>query len=74
MAEQKFETIMQDLESIIKKLSGGNVELDESIELYEKGIALSKELSGILAKAEQKVTKLTADSVPKEENFDNPEE
>lgn len=74
MAEQKFETSMQDLETIIKKLESGNVELAEALELFEKGIGLSKELREVLDKAEQKVTKLTAEAVPKEEIFDNPEE
>ena len=74
MAEQKFETSMQALETIIRKLESSNVELDEAIELFEKGIGLSKEIRDILDKAEQKVTKLTKEAVPKEEIFDNPEE
>ena len=41
---------------------------------FEKGIGLSKEIRDILDKAEQKVTKLTKEAVPKEEIFDNPEE
>jgi len=74
MSEQKFETSMQNLETIIKKLESGDVELSEALELFEKGICLSKELRETLDKAEQKVTKLTAESQPKEEIFDNPEE
>lgn len=74
MAEQTFETLMQDFETIIRKLESGNVELSEALELFEKGIGLSKELREILDQAEQRVTKLTKEAVPKEEVFDNPEE
>lgn len=74
MQEQKFETSMQDLENIIKKLEDGSADLSDALELFEKGIVLSKELREALDKAEQKVTKLTAEAQPKEEVFDNPEE
>ena len=74
MANQNFEKSMQELESIVAKLEGGNIALDNALELFEKGIGLSKELREALDKAEQKVTKLTAEAEPKEEIFDNPEE
>ncbi len=74
MQEQKFETSMQDLENIIKKLEDGSADLSDALELFEKGIVLSKELREALDKAEQKVTKLTAETEPKEEIFDNPED
>ena len=70
----KFEEAMKELEETVKKLESGETTLDESMELFEKGIGLSKELREVLDKAEQKVTKLTAEAVPKEEIFDNPEE
>ena len=74
MANQNFEKSMQELELIVSKLEEGNIELDNALELFEKGIVLSKELRETLDKAEQKVTKLTAETEPKEEIFDNPEE
>ena len=74
MAKQKFETSMQELESIVSKLEDGNIELDTALTLFEKGIGLSKELREALDEAEQKVTKLTAENEPKEESFDNPME
>ena len=74
MANQNFEKSMQELESIVAKLEGGNIELDDALGLFEKGISISKELRETLDKAEQKVTKLTAETEPKEEVFDNPEE
>lgn len=74
MQERKFETSMQDLENIIKKLEEGSVDLSDALELFEKGIVLSKELREALDNAEQKVTKLTAETEPKEEIFDNTED
>ena len=74
MANQNFEKSMQELESIVAKLEGGNIELDNALELFEKGISLSKDLRDTLDKAEQKVTKLTTEAQPKEEVFDSPEE
>lgn len=71
MAKQNFESSMQELESIVIKLEEGNIELDLALELFEKGIGLSKELRDALDKAEQKVTKLTAETEPVEEVFDN---
>ena len=41
MAEKKtFEQSISELEEIVAKLEGGNVTLDESLELFEKGINL----------------------------------
>lgn len=70
MAENNFEKSMQELESIVNKLEEGNIELDNALELFEKGICLSKKLRKTLDMAEQKVTKLTAENEPKEEPFD----
>ncbi|MBR2499995.1 MAG: exodeoxyribonuclease VII small subunit [Clostridia bacterium] len=74
MAEQKFENSVQELETIVSRLEDGNIELDTALELFEKGINLSKELHNVLNKAEQKVTKLSAETEPKEELFDSPTE
>jgi exodeoxyribonuclease VII small subunit len=50
-----FEQALSRLEEIVKKLESGNVTLDESIEIYQEGIALSKFCSGKLEEAEGKV-------------------
>lgn len=51
----KFEDALQQLAEIVKKLESGEVPLDESISLYEKGMKLSKECTVLLEQAEQKV-------------------
>lgn len=51
----KFETAIAELESITAKLESGETTLDESLKLYEKGIALIRLCSDKLDKAEQKI-------------------
>ena len=50
-----FEQALTRLEDIVKKLESGNVSLDESIEIYQEGITLSKQCSAMLEEAEGKV-------------------
>lgn len=57
MAEKKtFEQSISELEEIVSQLEGGNVTLDESLELFEKGIKLSKSCQQMLDAAEKKVS------------------
>ncbi|MBE7048615.1 MAG: exodeoxyribonuclease VII small subunit [Ruminococcaceae bacterium] len=60
MAEKKsFEKNMAELEQIVAALEAGQIELDESLMLFEKGIKLSKTCQRLLDQAEQKVVRLT---------------
>ena len=66
MAEKKnigFEENLKELEDIVKKLEGGDVSLDEMLELFEQGIARTKECSQQLKEAEQKISILTKNSL-----------
>ncbi|MDD6734820.1 MAG: exodeoxyribonuclease VII small subunit [Clostridiales bacterium] len=53
-----FEKSIKELEEIVAKLESGDTTLDESLELFEKGIKLSKECNQMLDKAEKKVSVL----------------
>ena len=53
-----FEKSIKELEKIVETLEKGDKSLDESIELFETGIKLSKECNDILDKAEKKVSVL----------------
>ena len=66
-----FETAMTRLEQIVLQLESGKVTLDESLSLYEEGIALVKLCSGRLDEAEQKIKiiRMTADGIKTEEDF-----
>ncbi|MBE7034923.1 MAG: exodeoxyribonuclease VII small subunit [Ruminococcaceae bacterium] len=60
MAEKKtFEKTMQELEEVVLALEAGQIELEQALVLYEKGIKLSKTCQKILDQAEQKVVRLT---------------
>ncbi|MGN1059800.1 MAG: exodeoxyribonuclease VII small subunit [Clostridia bacterium] len=72
MAEKKsFEQTMAELEEVVTALEAGQIELDQALLLFEKGIKLSKACQRILDHAEQKVTRLTqtADGDMEEEPF-----
>ena len=69
--EMTFETAMTRLEEIVRQLEGGKATLDESLTLYEEGIALVKLCSGRLDEAEQKIKiiRTAADGSKSEEDF-----
>lgn len=50
-----FEQALKRLEEIVDTLEAGNISLEESIKIYQEGIALSKLCSGMLEEAEGKV-------------------
>ncbi|MGQ9643813.1 MAG: exodeoxyribonuclease VII small subunit [Ignavibacterium sp.] len=53
-----FEEKLKRLEKISEMLESGEVQLEESISLFEEGIKLSKECLTILENAELKITQL----------------
>ncbi len=59
--EFSFERALKELESIVGRLERGDVELEESIVIYERGAALREHCDRLLKQAEAKVEKLTLD-------------
>ena len=57
-----FEKAMDELESIVAKLEGGKVPLEESVAIYERGEALKKRCEELLRQAEARVEKITLDA------------
>ncbi len=53
-----FEKSIKELEEIVAKLEKGETGLDESLELFERGIKLSRECNEMLDNAEKKVSVL----------------
>lgn len=62
MAEEKFEEALSRLEGIVSKLEGGDLDLEESLKLFEEGIRLSHLCSKKLDEAEKKVEILLRNS------------
>lgn len=59
--EMSFEAAMAELETVLAQLESGNVELDASIALYERGAALKARCETKLKEAEEKVAAITLD-------------
>ena len=57
-----FEKAMDELESIVAKLEGGKVPLEESVAIYERGEALKRRCEELLRQAEARVEKITLDA------------
>lgn len=57
--DMTFERALKELESIVGRLERGDVELEESIAIYERGEALRDHCDRLLKNAEAKVEKLT---------------
>lgn len=56
--ENSFENKIEELEKIVVKLESGELNLDDSVAIFEEGIKLSKECSKELEKSEKKITLL----------------
>ena len=59
--DMSFEVAMAELESVLGQLERGDVALDESIALYERGAALKARCEAKLKEAEEKVAAITLD-------------
>ena len=59
IAGLSFEKALKELETIVGRLERGDVELEESIQIYERGEALREHCDRLLKQAEAKVEKLT---------------
>lgn len=53
--EFSFEEAMVRLEEIVRILEGGKTSLNDSMKLYEEGVALVREANELLSKAKQKL-------------------
>src|SRR5262249_23674420 len=54
-----FEVALKELEQIVTRLERGDVELEQSIEIYERGEALRAHCDQLLKRAEAKVERIT---------------
>lgn len=70
---QTFESALQKLEGIVKRLEKGDISLEQSLKLFEEGIGLSHGLRKQLNEAESRVEILMKsgdDHVPKPFDLD----
>jgi exodeoxyribonuclease VII small subunit len=57
-----FEKALAELEQIVRSLEGGNVPLEDSINLFERGEQLKAHCDRLLKVAEAKVDKIRLDA------------
>ncbi len=58
--KRSFEVALSELEEHVRKLDGGDLELEESLSTFETGVKLIRECSELLDDAEQRIIELTA--------------
>ena len=65
-----FEDNLKNLEDIVEQLESGDVDLDKSVELYEKGMNLKKICEEKLKKVENQIKKIKVENNKiQKENF-----
>ena len=71
-----FESSLKELEEIVGRLEGGDLPLEQSLELFEQGVRLSRDCQKRLDEAERKVEILLKgnDGTLISKPFDEPEE
>jgi len=57
----RFEAALDELEQIVGKLERGELKLEESLQLFERGVELTKQCRKSLDSAELKVKQLLGD-------------
>ena len=65
VASLTFEKAVEELEAIVSALERGDVALDKSIEIYERGEALKKHCEALLSAAENRIEKIRIDRAGK---------
>ena len=70
---QSFEQSMQRLEQIVRAMEKGDVELEQSLKLFQEGTELIRRCGKLLDEAELQVKKIMVgpDGEPREEDFND---
>lgn len=56
--DETFETLFRELEATVTKLEAGDLSLDESLALFQRGMELSKKCGALLDQAELRIKEL----------------
>jgi exodeoxyribonuclease VII small subunit len=54
-ASPDFERALGELENLVQRLESGDLPLDEALQTFERGVALTRQCQGALKAAQQKV-------------------
>jgi exodeoxyribonuclease VII small subunit len=72
--EMSFEQAIEMLTGIVDKIESGQVSLADSLEQYERGMALIKHCRGILLDAEKRIEEIAEEEEPPEAGADDEDE
>ena len=61
MSDLKFEECLARLEQIVAALESGNLPLEESLKVFEEGVALARHCGRYLEEAERRIEVLAKD-------------
>ena len=64
VTDMSFGEALAELEALVAQLESGQLELEDSLLRYERGVALIRSLQSRLNQAEQKVTTLLGEIEP----------
>lgn len=68
ITDLSFEKAIEDLTGIVNKIETGQVSLAESLEQYEKGMAMIKHCRGILLDAEKRIEQIAENDTEAEDD------
>lgn len=66
ISKLSFEEAIKELTEIVGKIEQGRIPLQESLQQYERGMALIKQCRTILKKAEERIEKITKEEESEE--------
>jgi exodeoxyribonuclease VII small subunit len=61
VAQPDFETALAELETLVQRMEGGELSLEDSLKEFERGVQLTRICQEALKIAEQRVKLLSAD-------------
>ena len=73
-SEMTFEQTIKELTSIVSKIEQGEIPLQDSLQQYERGMALIKHCRGILQKAEKRIEKISSEETSENKASESDEE
>ncbi len=71
-APKDFESRLSELEGLVRRLEDGSLPLEESLALFERGLALARDLQKSLSEASLRVTRLLEGEPPAEVPLETP--
>jgi exodeoxyribonuclease VII small subunit len=65
--QKSYKELSEELDKVMADLEGGDLDIDEAVKCYERGLAIVQELEAYLNDAENKVTELKAQTLEEKE-------